>query len=874
VKQEFIKTFSRLRPALLSLGTALYIFANPAAAADEVVKPKEIQKELQPAAGFSWVGQHTDGRLEIFVRGNQGLIWHNLQNLEKGTWEGWKILSGAMTDFPTVARNTDGRFELVGIKASTLRLQHNWQMPSRTEWSGWHDLGDQLFEGRPAVVQNADGRLEAFVRARDGSIRHTWQDTAAKGWSVWLSLGGSMDGNPIATRNRDGQVDVFAIEANTGHLQRTWRKLDGSWSGWNDFGEMRIDLSPSVGVNADGGLEIFVVSHDSSVWWNHQNKDGTWDGWVSLGGSVKSSIAVARNQDGRMEIFAVGYTSSQLEHCFQMPGDRHWAGWSSLGEIEFSNDICTVSDRSGRIQVFGYGLDGNIWQILQIAPNAPWTPFTSLGGPWKKNVPQYTARNWQTDDGLPNNAVQAIQQTRDGYLWVGTRQGLARFDGLRFAVMDQTPELVRCSVTALFESRDGALWVGTDKGLIQLKDGRFSHYTRRDGLTSDSIRALCETRDGSLWIGTMEGITRFRAGKFSAVDEATFRNRAIRSLFEDKEGFLWASAGGGLYRLKDGAVVASSSHTLLKTSVRAISQDQRGQFWIGTDDGLGNLSMEAASTNLQFGAFYDKSDGLGDNFVTTLQEDRLGNLWIGSYGGLNRFSGSGKNLFSIGARFATKRRMELKLERLEHQNLIEKERTRIARDMHDDLGARLTEILLLSDRVEKCETAEDSRATGTAISNVTREVASSLNAIVWAVTPKNDSLDGLAAYISDYAVKYLGRSSIECQIDMPDDFPAWLGSSETRHDLFLIVKEALNNVAKHSGASEVRLGLKIEKSILHLSIQDNGRGLERTEKPSLGNGLSNMEKRAAKNGGSCTIENHAGKGVSIEVKIPLSSGQK
>src|SRR5437660_9635587 len=126
-------------------------------------------------------------------------------------------------------------------------------------------------------------------------------------------------------------------------------------------------------------------------------------------------------------------------------------------------------------------------------------------------VGSYSVRIWQTEEGLPQNSVYALAQTPDDYLWVGTREGLARFDGVRFTLPDEkaAPELRHGWITALCLGRDGSLWVGMDGlGVTRVKDGKFSRLTEADGLLSNQIKCLLESSDGSIWIGSEGGVTR------------------------------------------------------------------------------------------------------------------------------------------------------------------------------------------------------------------------------------------------------------------------------------------------------------------------------------------------------------------------------
>jgi signal transduction histidine kinase len=210
------------------------------------------------------------------------------------------------------------------------------------------------------------------------------------------------------------------------------------------------------------------------------------------------------------------------------------------------------------------------------------------------------------------------------------------------------------------------------------------------------------------------------------------------------------------------------------------------------------------------------------------------------------------------------------VEGLEEQNAIEKERTRIAQDMHDDLGARLTEILLLNELARK---NKDSSPTlenylGKQL-NVVRDVADSLDTIVWAVNPVNDSLDSLANYLCEQVERLLTMSSIRCRFDVPDQLPAQFVSSEVRHNIFLTVRESLNNCIKHSGASEVWFRIRHSPAALSIVIEDDGKGVSDNDRSACGNGLHNMELRMKTLGGSFRLSSRPGKGTQIHLEVPL-----
>ena len=132
----------------------------------------------------------------------------------------------------------------------------------------------------------------------------------------------------------------------------------------------------------------------------------------------------------------------------------------------------------------------------------------------QRELSQFGHEVWLTEHGLPQNTVHAIAQTRDGYIWIGTEEGLARFDGVKFTVFDKqnTPEFKSNYIKTLLADRQGALWIGTAQGLVRMLNGKFTVFTRDEGLPSETIQAIHEDREGNLWVATATGLGLFKSG--------------------------------------------------------------------------------------------------------------------------------------------------------------------------------------------------------------------------------------------------------------------------------------------------------------------------------------------------------------------------
>ncbi len=218
----------------------------------------------------------------------------------------------------------------------------------------------------------------------------------------------------------------------------------------------------------------------------------------------------------------------------------------------------------------------------------------------------------------------------------------------------------------------------------------------------------------------------------------------------------------------------------------------------------------------------------------------------------------------------TQRRMQLKLERLEWQRSLERERARIARDIHDDLGAGLTRISMLSAATrERLKRSAAPPKELEEISGTSQELVRVLDEIVWVVNPKHDKLYSLVAYCGQYAQDFFKTTPLRCRLDLAFDLPDWTLTSQMRHSLFLAFKEALNNVACHAQAHTVEISAHIETGGFTLAVKDDGQGFEPQRTGAAGNGLSNMQHRLAELGGGCLIHSAPGAGTTVKFMIKL-----
>ena len=227
-------------------------------------------------------------------------------------------------------------------------------------------------------------------------------------------------------------------------------------------------------------------------------------------------------------------------------------------------------------------------------------------------------------------------------------------------------------------------------------------------------------------------------------------------------------------------------------------------------------------------------------------------------------------------RVIARRRMQRKLEKLRRNQAVQQERARIARDIHDDLGTVLSRISIVSEAAaSEAEPGSAQEQRLNEICEASRQLTRTMEEIVWAQDPRHDSLDNMVSYICSFASDLLGVARIACRLDIPIELPGIPLEAEQRHELFLVFKEALNNIIKHSGASEVRISLRIEPDSIRLTVEDNGHGFDASALPEdKGNGLNNMRNRLQRSGGSVGIHSEPGKGTRVEIIQPTQAKTK
>lgn len=518
------------------------------------------------------------------------------------------------------------------------------------------------------------------------------------------------------------------------------------------------------------------------------------------------------------------------------------------------------------------------------------------------------------DGGVPRG-VLSIQADDDGTLWVGTfRGGLLRLrDGhfSRITTRDGLPNDVICQI---LDDGQGRLWIGSHQGIFRVVKAALHAFAEGKAASvpclgyglSDGLPTLESSgnyqpsswrgRDGRLWFTTTKGVvsvhpremTESRPPPPVVIEEVLADGEPLKisrgrraPATESPEGASQGQASlsveippgrrGVEFRFA-GLSLISAAGVRFRHKLEGIEAD-----WVEAGSRRVAHYSHVGPGRYRFRVVACNSAGVWNEEGATLTLDVLPRFWETAWF-LGLAGAAVVGGVAGAARHLATRKLRREVERLERQRALERERARIAKDIHDDLGAGLTQITLLSE-LARTDPPHEAERLLQQISETARELTHAMDEIVWAVNPRNDTLDSLTGYLCKLAQEHLAVAGIQCRLEIPASLPPLPVSSEVRHHLFLATKEALHNVVKHARAAEVRLRMELRESSFTLAIEDDGRGFAaegRTESTSgdpsrsAGHGLDNIARRLAAVGGRCAIRSAPGRGTCVELHVPLA----
>ena len=712
-----------------------------------------------------------------------------------------------------------------------------------TLWIGTRSQGLHLVAGgAPQRVPTSHDDIYALFEDREGNL---WTGTNGggldrirrKSYRLHDKSAGLLDNysytvcaderGDVGFANRDGGV----ARLHAGEVERFAGR-----PGWPTFSAVSVFPRPGGGIGVTTGLGVFLVGDEDA--------------------SIRRVAAIPQSPVAR-----VTYAAKNGDVWFALDANR-------VGRLR--GETFETYDRER-------GMDGR--EVRAITED-------SGGNIWLGSTDGKLFRSHESGfervplPGVETGGIQTIRIEPDGRTWLGTLgAGLVVLSGGQSATCDIRHGLPENDITQILPDDHGFVWFASKRGLFRLSrpeilgvlEGRLARVSPRligpdDGMKDIACSGLYQpgawkSPDGTLWFATRRGVLALDPTRqltappppAVAIEEIACDNRPVplrpslridarMHKLEFRLGVLCLSHPERVraeYRLDgfdDDWVIAPENHRA--TYPRLPPGTYR--FRVRASFGEHDATETGAALELTVVPRWWQTDWF-----------RLATLLAGALG------------VTIAARAWSHRRLRQRVEKLERESAI---RTRIAQNIHDDLGANLTQISLLTQaaRQAPAATGENLERIHATVGEITR----SMDEIVWAVNPKFDDAESLAGYLGDFARNFLGAAGVRCRLELPGELPALALASQTRHHLFLCCKEALHNLVKHAGATEARIALAVEGARLTVAISDNGRGLHAAapdarpaDRVATGNGLENMRQRMAEIGGTFTLTAAPGGGT-------------
>ena len=877
---------------------------------------------LEDANGDIWIGTHTglsrwhDGKFETMAselgpmltfglaRDAKGNIYvatlHNgLLRFHDGAWSVADSANGQVNNNPRCVFVDSQDRVWAGTREYTLLCGHD---------GTWTKYGTN--EGFPRLL------LYGLAETEDGTI---W----AGSWNDGLYY--FRNGTFKAIRKADGLSDESILSlCSPPHEKFLW--VGTQSGGLNRIGDRKLAVYHVMEGAKECRLRAMAEAANGELWVGTYGQGiFQWQGqdFVSLlespyGGHLLVETMMS-GRDGSLW-WGAGPAIYQRKNgkLGEYYGDRPW----------LSNDRvwCLCEDRTNGVWVgtyngkVGWLGQGKFTQIKAISGK----PITALaqekdGTLWVASLGHGLAR-WQgqklttftTRDGLQSDLVRTLLLDGDGVLWIGTDGGgLNRWSGGRLAGFSMLQGLPDNTVSQILEDDDGCLWLGCNRGICRVSKrvlndvagGRSPSvhsmmFDLADGMASQecmgNFGAAMKTRSGLLCFATAKGVVvidprQQRHG-------ATISTALLEDLRVDHRVLTRAGGAGDEAQtnvsaglpVQDLIQIEPGRHGL-EFHYTGINFDapERIQFRYRLD-GLDNGWTEAGNVRVARysyvppGTYHfhvQASNGNGEwnepgatiAFAVQPYFWQTTAFWVLG-------SGAVMVCLALVIRLVERRRYRARLKRLEQEQAMERERVRIAQDLHDELGSSLTYISMsISDLSQSRE--EDAgrlKSRLEKVSDFAVRTARALDEIVWAVNPRNDSLRSLLEYLTQLARELFEDTGVRCRFQIPEELPAVPLPPEMRHHLFLTIKEALNNALKHAHAGEIVLGAKISDATTEIFIQDNGVGFDPAALPEGGehDGLKNMRQRIEALGGQFEAESRPGGGTTIRLTLSGPSGYK
>jgi len=509
---------------------------------------------------------------------------------------------------------------------------------------------------------------------------------------------------------------------------------------------------------------------------------------------------------------------------------------------------------------------------------------------------------------LSYDQITCMNIDANGIIWLGTESGdLNAFQpkSQKFLSMKLFAGKKDCTVQGLLIDNSGRIWISTDAEIVTFDppknflslfsrnvpiepkemDEYFQDYNKSNGIPFNSFNQYSYYKgiDGKLYFGSTNGALIINPEKFYLSDQAPKVLLTNLFLF-NKE----VTAGDSTGVLKEGISYAreiklnpgqnvfsieftATSFTNATQNRFAYMLENLDKDWIFTDYKKRNTTY----TNLQPGKYVFKVKASNSENIWGVEETSLKIIILPAWWQTGLFkaalAGSLSALIFFVIRYYFRQKLKLQQEQFERERAIEAVRARISEDIHDEIGSGLTKISLMSQRIRM--TIENKKELNPELlqklTESSKEVVGNLGEIIWTVNPKYDNLPSLLAYIRNYISNFFENTTVDCTIDFPNEIPANAISPDLKHNLFLVIKESLNNILKHADASVVTIHFHLNNHLFYLEIADNGKGMDDIKGRQFGNGLLNMKNRMEAVKGKFEIQSakNLGTKIILEAKI-------
>jgi len=536
---------------------------------------------------------------------------------------------------------------------------------------------------------------------------------------------------------------------------------------------------------------------------------------------------------------------------------------------------------------------------------------------WERATARFHAFS-EVEGFPPDVSPSAFAEDRSGALWLGLSEGgLVRYRDGRFTLFSEQEGVPAGTVTDLHFDHSGRLWLASSRGgLGRLDDPsaplpRFKFFTVADGLASNNVRCITEDLFGNIYVGTVRGVNRLspetgRVRYYGIADGLA--GDFVTVAYRDRQGALWFGTYNGVSKLVPEPDKPSTEPLILIGGLRIAGVDYAvsplGQSEIvGPELSANQNDLEIDYSSISVGAaaalrYQYKLEGADQHWsaATTQRSISYASLSPGAYRFLVRAVGADGNtsarpatisfrilrpvwqrswFVTITALFVFAAAFLLYKYRVNRLLELERVRTRIATDLHDDIGSSLSQIAILSEVVRQ-KVGQDHAAVTEPLSKITTsssELMDTMSDIVWAIDPHKDRLTDLTQRMRRFASDVLTSRNIDFDFHETDAHRNLNLGADVRRQVFLVCKESINNIVRHSSCSQVYIEFRVDRDWLTLMVKDNGRGFD-TAHESEGHGLLSMEQRAKETGGALQITSRPGEGTVITLTMPISGRPK